>query len=650
MAGMALPVAGQVYTPPAGNDPAPVAPQPPADSAAARPAGAAQPGLLGQEIPMLDPSAETITVGGVPIPLGDNRLLKARFEKYLNQPPEDGEAAEEYRATIEEILETISPFRAQGPDLYAAFRLLPGASAYPGDANLCKSLAESIYMAVLAKRDVDGLARLNKSIEDEKKKIIAEADWSARHERATGLGDARPTNGGRAGGGAGGGAGGAATGEGEGSALLPGTGGSATGSGANSLKYTENLRRIAEIEVLKKANLARTEAQTIQTKAQYQVSMIQWFVQRRYEHVLMASRFYNQIWKDGDATLRINEDSDVAKLFSQSVGVSPTVASLDSLSNEAIREVHKYIEAFDMLLSRGDLHAASQRLMEAYALGEYLAPVATLPLEKKLKVSDYVRDLHELYGTLQARDYTKAQILAARLKETAKDFPSSKVDSAIAGYTLASDLAIEEAKGYLLARENDKAAEKIRGATEIWPTNPKLTEFRDLVNASSGIVTARNDFDRLLSEQNYREIARRQYELAPAIQGDPTREDAFKQIMTNLTRIEAALGKAAEFSKVGQREAAWEQLAEMREQFPDDPKLGRELELLAPEVAEFTRALSRAREFENRTPKQTGSALSWYLRARSLHPSSDLADAGIQRLIGEILNEESPRESASAAD
>ena len=55
----------------------------------------------------------------------------------------------------------------------------------------------------------------------------------------------------------------------------------------------------------------------------------------------MAARFYNQIWKDGDTTLHIDENSDVSKLFTQSVGVSPTVASLDSLANEAIREVLK---------------------------------------------------------------------------------------------------------------------------------------------------------------------------------------------------------------------------------------------------------------------------------------------------------------------
>jgi len=622
---------GQVYTPPPASQPAPQ--EPPADTAPAPAKQSTPASPFGQEIPMLDPAAETITVGGVAIPLGDNRLLKARFEKFLSQPPESDEAAARYRETLAEILATISPFRAKGPDLYAAFKLLPSASSYPGDANLCGSLAESIYTAMLAKKDVTSLTRLNQTIEDEKRAIIAEGDWKARHEREQDLGKT----------------------------TTPGSGGGnnnnrarqkssdqAVGSGTNSLKYAETLRRIAEIEALKKANIVRTEAQTLKTKAQYQVSMIQWFVQRRYEHVLMAARFYNQIWKDGDATLRVDKNSDVAKLFSESVGVSPTVASLDALSNEAIREAAKYVEAFDLMLSRNELHSASQRLMEAYALGEYLAPVATLPLEKKRRIAEYVRDLHELYGTLQARDYTKTRELADRLKRSAKDFPTSKVDSAIAAHTLASDLAIEEAKAHLLAKDNQQAATKIKAATEIWPTNPKLNEFRNLVNNSGGLIIIRNDFDRLLSEGNFREIARRQYEIAPTIQGDATREAAFKQIITNLMTIEAALGKAAEFSKVGQDYAAWEQLAKLREQFPDDPKLGRELELLAPKVADFTKALDTAQQFEKRTPKQIGSALSWYLKARSIHPQSKLAEDGVKRLASEILPPETAASSSAS--
>lgn len=578
---------------------------------------------------MLDPSAETVTVGGVTIPLGDNRLLKARFEKYLNQPPESDAEAKVYRQNIADILQTISPLRKGAPpNLKEAFLLLPSAASYPGDANICSTLAEAVYMALLAKKDNKQLNDLNNSIEIEKKAIIREADWAARNERDPSLGNTRPSTG--QGGGQQGGQGG------QGGGNRPA---SNQGAGANSLKYKDTLRRIAEIEAIKKQNIVLTEAQTIRTKTQYQVNMVQWFAQRRYEHVVMASRFYNQIWKDGDTTLRIDKNSDVSKLFSESIGISPTVSSLDSLSNEAIREVDKYIEAFNHLLAQNELHSASQRLMEAYALGEYLSPVATLPLEKKRRVALYVRDLHELYGALQARDYVRGKALSNQLKVAAKDFPSSKVDSVISGYTLASDLAIEEAKAHLLARNSDQASAKIQQAAEIWPTNPKLEEFRTLVSNSGAIVTARNDFDRLLSEGNYREIARRQYEFAPAIQGDATREDAFKQIMQNLMAIEAALGKAVEFSRIGQNYSAWEQLADIREQFPDDPKLGRELELLAPKVADFTLALDKARQFESRTPKQTGSALTWFLKARSIYPQSAQAEKGIQRLLNEILPE-----------
>ena len=608
----------QVYTQPPANKPADASA--PVSDTASTPAATNTKNSLGQEIPLLDPSAETITVGGVAIPLGDNRLLRARFDKFLSQPPESNEAATRYRRTIAEILNTISPLRDQKPDLYAAFKLLPTASSYPGDANLCGSLAESIYMAMLAKQDVYGLKKLNETIEEEKQAIISSGDWMARHDKGNELEKSKPVGAGK-----------------DGKAAPEKTSTPNDGNGNNSLKYTDTLRRIAEIEVLKKANIARTEAQTLRTKAQYQVSMIQWFVQRRYEHVLMAARFYNQIWKDGDTALRIDKNSDVARLFSESIGVSPTVASLDSLSNEAIREAEKYVEAFDLMLSRNELHAASQRLMEAFALGEYLAPVATLPLEKKNRVAHYFRDLYELYGALQARDYTKARDLSGKLKSAANDFPSSKVDSVIAASTLASDLAIEDAKAQLLARASDKAAEKIREAAETWPTNPKLDEFRKLVSNSSGIIASRNDFDRLIAEKNFREIARRQYEIAPAIQGDAAREDAFRQIVENLTTIEAALGKAEEFGRIGQNCAAWEQLAELRERFPDDPKLGREIELLAPKVADFTRALDRALQFENRTPKQSGSALSWYLKARSIHPQSKFAEEGVKRLVAEML-------------
>ena len=49
----------------------------------------------------------TLTVGGVTIPLGDNRLLKARFEKYLSQPPENDEEANPTIETLSRYAEAL---------------------------------------------------------------------------------------------------------------------------------------------------------------------------------------------------------------------------------------------------------------------------------------------------------------------------------------------------------------------------------------------------------------------------------------------------------------------------------------------------------------------------------------------------------------
>jgi len=40
---------------------------------------------------------------------------------------------------------------------------------------------------------------------------------------------------------------------------------------------------------------------------------------------------------------------------------------------------------------------------------------------------------------------------------------------------------------------------------------------------------------------------------------------------------------------------------------------------------------------EERTPAQTGTALSWYLEAKRLHPQSTIAQEGIDRLLDKIM-------------
>lgn len=593
--------------------------------------------MMGNEVPFIDPSAETVTFNGRNFAIADNRLFAARFERYLNEPEDNSDDAIVYRKTIDDILALVSPHNPGGPNLHAAFKLLPQASTFPGDAKLCDSLAQAVYVAMVSRKNVDGSKQLMQALEDEKQRIIREADWKAAIEKDPSLNQTGTTTGG--GGGRNNGGGGAnGGGGGPGQRAAPATD---PGRGTQSLRYMDMQRRILEIEAMKKKNELKGEVQIVQAKIQYQALMMQLFMQRRFQHVLMASRFYNQIWTDGDSKLHIDKNSDTSKLFNESVGFSPTVASLDSLSSEFIRDCDKGVEAFNFLADRGELESAAKRLSEAYAVGEFMPGIRTLPRERKRKVLEYVRESYKLLAAIDLKDYATAEKISANMKTMASDYNGNKADAAIATYTRVSNMHIMTAKTHVAASEIDKAREEIRKAMEVWPQNPKLTEFDQLIESGSTLVTAKNDFDRLLSENNYRQIFADQYRIAPAIQNDTQRMEAFKQIIGNLTSIEASIGKANEFSKMGQDYAAWEQLALVREKFPDDPKLGRELELLAPKVADFTKALDRAQQFEKRVPKQTGSALAWYLKAQKIYPQSDLAEQGVQRLLHEIMPDSS---------
>jgi tetratricopeptide (TPR) repeat protein len=598
---------------------------------------------FGNELPFFDPSGETVAWNGHTWAATDNRLLAARFERYLNEPEDNSEAAKEYRDTIWQILEKVSPHHPGGPDFAAGVKLLPRASSFPADAKLCDSLSQAIYTAVLAKKDVTATRALNVAMEDEKQRLIRNADTLAKgtrngERRAFGPQGRRDQN-----------EGGNNNNQQQQQQTPQDSAEQRTGTGTDSMAYREAERRVDEIEGMKKENLSKGEIQIFQAKVQYQALMMQFFVQRRFEHVLMASRFYNQIFKDGDSKLHIDKKSDMSKLFGESLGTSPTVSALDSLASEAIRDVDQGVEAFKFLLEKKEYQSAAKRLTESYIPGEFMPSIRTLPRTDKRKILEFVRESYKLIAAIDAKDYTTAKTLVAKLKESSGDFDSTKADAAIATYTRVSSMHIDAAKLAASKGDHEKASEEVQKAMEVWPQNPKLAEFDKLVETGSGMAVAKNDFDRLVSEANYREIFRRQYELAPAIAGDANREEAFKQIITNLGKIEQAIAKASEFSKAGQEEAAWEQLAEIRKDFPDDPKLGAELERLAPDVAEFTKALMNAREFEERRDKQVGSALSWYLKARSIYPRSEMAEQGIERMLEQILPDDRSSAKASAS-
>ena len=192
------------------------------------------------------------------------------------------------------------------------------------------------------------------------------------------------------------------------------------------------------------------------------------------------------------------------------------------------------------------------------------------------------------------------------------------------------------AKSHLAAGDVEKAREEIQKAVEIWPQNPKLAEFDRLVDAGGSMIKLRNDFDRLFAEKNYREVFKRQHELAPSIQNDAPRQEKFRQVIENIGTIELAIKGSEELGRLGQHYAAWEKLKPIYDRFPDDPNLNQVMTTMQGRASEFTTALDRASSLEENG--NIGSSLSWFYRAKHLHPGSTMAADGIKRVVDRALN------------
>lgn len=576
----------------------------------------------GNEVPFIDPTQETITLMGHTFNIGDNRALGGQFESYLADSPNTSAAAVEYRKTIDEILKAVSPHTPGEirTKLRNGFTLLPRASSYPGDGKICDSLSNAIYAAMLSKGSVSDSKAYIANLEKEKARIARNAQITAdKIEISASKPSAKGKN--------------------------AQSKDSTAAKVATSFELQEIQKRIIEIEALKKMHQAKDEVNIVQAKIQYQALLAQLFVQRRFEHVVIGTRFYNLIFRDGDSKMRLKKGSDVSKFFGEGLGVDPTVTGLDSAANEAIRKVSTYVAAFNNHLKHKELHSGSKRLTEAFAIGEFLPVVQTVPSEQRRQILEYVRDGNALVKAMDVHDYTRAQIYLDALKKRSTDFDSTKAEGAIAAYTRVSNSHIRSAKIALGQKDIPKFEKEVKSATQVWPTNPKLAEIDALLDRiiDTGNVanTLVDDFDRLLSEQNYREIFKRQYEFVPVVKDDAERKDAVEQIIRNIHRIDGSLIQAREFSKIGNDYAAWESLATLRDEFPKDPELLRQLEKLSSKVADFTVALNRGKEFEdNDLNPQTGSALSWYLEAKSIYPDSKFAQKGIDRLVKRIFDKD----------
>ncbi len=603
---------------------APAASSPPPASGGGSSSGQSgqQGSMFGGLVPHVDSGSETVTWDGKMWNLTNNRFARAKFEIYLATPEADSADDQGYRDVIAQIIQLLAPTRPGGVDVSRAFALLPEAGAFPIDGGICNTIANGVWDVWLAQKKVNNLRSANDAMLKRRKDL----EWNAEQ----GLNNAP---------------------------LAPNTSGGSTKGGANGTgrqqavqqqqtntltvgRVSGYIKNIAEIEARMKLNETAIGLSEVTSKTQFQALMVQLFMQRRFEHAIIACRLYPHMFRDGDSVLQLDDNSDLKKMFSAGMGVPPTVSLIDGFAAEAIRGVDEAVVAFEQLVLRQDFDSASRRLMEAYAIGEYLPRIRRLPMVTKLKVLDYVRDGNQLINALEMKDFGLAEELVTKMRAASKDFDFSKPQAAIETARALCDMRLTAAKAAILKGDQATYASELKGAAEIWPTNPRLRELSNMVGQNSDIqAQALLDLDRLLSQRNFRQIYNDQGRFLAAAINDPTRQEQIKKVLIDMNRVNMVVHGAGQLA-ASNPYGAWEQVEKEYQLFPEDAEITRLRSELSVKASEYVSAIEKAKQHEQR--KQTGSAIAWFLKARRLYPPSEFARDGIQRLVAGLNEPDAP--------
>lgn len=578
------------------------------------------PQVLGMELPLLDPSSDTMTYNGAKIDVGNNALVRARFEKYLQQNPDDSTEARRYRKKMNAIIKLTQKSARSRREVGSETLVQIGnglydMNDYPGDGGQSGTLASAMASALSVQYANRDRNRRNAEMQKEIDKLVSRTNLLTT--RNTNRGDRAN----------------ARVGESKSSVSVD------TGV-ANTFTIAHNTKKIATLEASGVKNDADSIAAMELAKINFQSSIISMLLQRRFDHALIGAHAYRHIFRDGDTTLKLNSDSQAARLFEGGAGLPPTVNSMATLAANMRREVDQNMEAVANMLAQNKLSDATQHLIEAVAVGEYMQSVATFPVEGRRRIAEFWSLRRKALTTLNARDYGALEEVASKMKALDPDFDDSMLTSYCAGRKAQSDLHLRNAAKALKAGDDETFNAELTKAGEIWPKNPNLEKGRRQLEALDNQDPVRDEFRTLIGRKEFRTIYNEQDKFE-VVAIDPELKQQYKEAITLIGTID---GMLAQLDVAAQQDTtmgpcmAYEMLlerADLDARYKDDSRYRDALNRFALGAHEFVKALDDAKACEAR--REYGSALSNYYRALCLYPRSTMAGEGARRVTEIIL-------------
>ena len=545
---------------------------------------------------------------GTTMNLGNSRAVRARFERYLAAPTDNGDM-KRYVALLDQIQLLLSAQSINQENYYRnqqeAFNLLFKAAEYDIDAGSSLTIASQVQKVWVMKQEfrqieitkaqLDTLRKVQEGI------IINRADniEAANDARSEGSSKSKPLG--------------------------------KASSGTTELGYKVKDVARTEAEIL--ARNAEMAALGLKAKIEFQSQMVSFLMARRYRHSLITSSFYRVLFKGGSQNIVVGA-KEVKEFFPISDFV-PTLESFDMLSREAIKDTSKGMQTVDDLVKQGELYGAFERLQETFFLGEFEPVVMSYPQEKKREMLALWKDLRELQRLGDERDLGSVEGYVNKVRGRARDFPGAPILSKVTNAMNASNMSLLSAKGAALAGETVKAEAALERAAKIWPQNPGVKDFANqVVSRQDTMAQMVPQFDRLFADAKWRDIYNNKVPFGLALAQDKERSAKLLKVIGRIGELDFKIQKASVLFTENNPYLAWDVIVDAYKSESDDLVLAKTRADISSRVGAYSGLIDSAEKLEKDGAE--AAALTAWLAAQDLNPPSTICGAAVKRLAKSV--------------
>jgi len=605
----------------------------------------------------------------------DIKIIDSKFSAYLNEPEISYEEEKEYAKLVNELLERLDIFRIRSEGkrlLQEVLPILKAASRHPRDGGLCRQ----IYNAVGVDAQSKDAALSKEGRINALKKEIDTIKWNMSVTAKPSAMDIKPN----------------------------------INSTASSFEYEEAQRekrtRMAfmqnELEDKYSELLANQNSivsKTDDARLALQRMVIGNFINKRFDHVMIAASFYRLLYSDGagevklqeriieeaannakklrsatsfdkntttsetmglgtsglysnKTTTRNNSESGITSMLpsaSEALGavtaakikvaslIPDTMTEVEMISQEAIDQCNRYVSAVRGHIAQNELQNAFERMQEAFAVGEQLASVRSFPREYRQQLWKYKKAVQEARAGLASKDLGKAKLAMDQLGQMTTDNPFSKEESEMGNIKTISAMHLAKAKEAATRGDREAMNKELEEAAKIWPQNPALAEASaKMLDQLNQQVQGKEELKKLLEQKNFKYIMEEKAKFLAVSSDDPALLEKLKNVLEQEGKALSWKTRVEELLKRNDPYGAWEEAEKGIIEHPESNDLLKLRSDAAVKCPEFVDKIEKARIAKVR--QDPAAALAAYLVARQIYPQSTLAREGIDSLSKQLLS------------